>query len=139
MDKNKNFDSWNDKKKIIHTNEFSGFVHEREIWWCSLGINIGDEEDGKNESFERPVLVLKKFNRSIVLVVPLTTKIKNNKYYLPFIHDSVEFAVILSQIKLVSTKRFNRRIRKIDSFLFKNIKKLVAEICLDLKTDEPRG
>jgi|SRR3989344_1614682 len=118
----KDFDKWNEKKKIIHNAEFTGFVHEREIWWCSLGFNVGDEEDGKNDNFERPILILKKFNRKIVLAVPLSTKIKDNPYYFPFEHEGVKFAVILSQLRLVSTNRFARRIRKIDNTLFKQIK-----------------
>lgn len=123
----KDFDRWNQKKKIIHQTEFSGFVHEREIWWCSLGFNVGDEEDGKNENFERPVLILKKFNRKIVLAVPLSTKIKDNPYYFPFTHEGTKFAVILSQLRLVSTNRFARRIRKIDNTLFKEIKEKIME------------
>ena len=123
----KNFDGWNTEKKKIHETEFNGFVHEREIWWCSLGFNVGDEEDGKNDKFERPVLVLKKFNRKIVLTVPLTTKVKENPYYFPFIHEDVKFAVIFSQLRLLSTNRLTRRIRKIDSVLFKQIKKKITE------------
>jgi len=121
----KNFDSWNTEKKKIHETEFNGFVHEREIWWCVLGFNVGDEEDGKNDKFERPVLVLKKFNRKIVLTVPLTTKVKENPYYFPFTHEGVKFAVIFSQLRLLSTNRLTRRIRKIDNALFKQIKEKI--------------
>ncbi|HEY4496481.1 MAG TPA: type II toxin-antitoxin system PemK/MazF family toxin [Candidatus Paceibacterota bacterium] len=127
---NKDFDSWNKKKKEIHAGEFNSFVHEREIWWCALGTNIGDETDGKNETFERPVLVLKKFNRDIVLIVPLTTKVKDNKYYFPFVHKDIKFAVVLSQLRLISTKRLNRRVRKIDHTLFKNIKQKIIEVSI---------
>jgi mRNA interferase MazF len=121
----KNFDSWNTEKKKIHETKFNGFVHEREIWWCALGFNVGDEEDGKNDKFERPVLVLKKFNRKIVLTVPLTTKVKENPYYFPFTHEGVKFAVIFSQLRLLSTNRLARRIRKIDNALFKQIKEKI--------------
>lgn len=123
----KNFDGWNTKKKKIHETEFNGFVHEREIWWCALGFNVGDEEDGKNDKFERPVLVLKKFNRKIVLAVPLTTKVKENPYYFPFTHDGVKFAVMFSQLRLLSTNRLTRRIRKIDNILFNQVKNRIAE------------
>ena len=79
----KDFDLWNNKKKIIDQKEISEqmFFNEREIWWGSLGINIGFEQDGKNEEFERPLLIIKKFNRSVVWVVPLTTSDKSNKFY----------------------------------------------------------
>ena len=123
----KDFDGWNERKKLIQQTECVGFVHEREIWWCSVGLNIGDEADGKNMNFERPVLVLKKFNRRIVLTVPLTTKIKNNPYYFPFVHDRITFAVVISQLRLLSTNRFTRRIRKIDNTLFEEIKEKIIE------------
>lgn len=126
----KDFDSWNERKKAIHANDFKGYVHEREIWWCSFGVNVGDEEDGKSDFFERPALILKKFNRSIVLAVPLTTRIKENVYHFPFIHNGITFAVILSQLRLISTKRLTRRVRRIDHALFQSIKRRIIEVSL---------
>ena len=124
----KEFDQWNEKKKRIHAATFRAFVHEREIWWCSLGVNVGDEEDGKNVLFERPILVLKKFNRNIVLTVPLTTRLKDNKYYFPFEHQGVRFAVVLSQLRLISTKRLTRRVRRIDHTLFAAIRDEIRRV-----------
>ena len=43
----KDFDSWNEKKKILNNNDVS-FYHEREVWWCSLGVNVGYEQNGKS-------------------------------------------------------------------------------------------
>jgi hypothetical protein len=48
------------EEKKLHTGTFSRYVHEREVWGCSLGANIGVEADGKHDNFERPVLVLMK-------------------------------------------------------------------------------
>jgi len=93
-----------------------------------LGLNIGDEEDGKNNLYERPVLVLKKFNRRIFLGVPLTTKVKDNKYYVEFIHDDRPFAALVSQIRLVSTKRLSRKVRKMDRPTFQRIKTAVQDL-----------
>lgn len=87
-------------------------------------------EDGKNYDFERPVLIIKKFNRQIVLGVPLSTKNKDNPYYFPFTHNGMTFSVMLSQLRLLSTKRFIRRIRKIDSVLFAEIKNKIVEMIL---------
>jgi mRNA interferase MazF len=126
----KRFDKWNDQKKRIDIQEQRQnlYVNEREIWWCSLGLNVGDEEDGKNDLFERPVLVIKKFNRNIVLIVPLTTKIKENRYHFQFTYEETAFSAILSQIKLLSTKRFTRKIRKINPNLFDSIKESIILI-----------
>ncbi len=63
----KEFDLWNSKKKLFNGKPLSKhfYFHEREVWWCGIGINIGVEIDGKNSDFERPVLVVKKFNGMI--------------------------------------------------------------------------
>jgi mRNA interferase MazF len=64
----KNFDAWNGLKKIQDAKDRLAqpiFCRERDISWISLGLNIGDEEDGKGDFFERPVLVVKKFNNNL--------------------------------------------------------------------------
>ena len=77
----KNFNQWSELKKDLDLREKLPTFKQREIWWCHLGLNIGDEENGKNEKYHRPVLVLKKFNNRLFLGVPLTTQIKENPYY----------------------------------------------------------
>ena len=72
----KNFDSWNKIKKQVDERKINIFCNQREIWWCSLGLNVGSEEDGKNELFERPVLIINVFNRDMIRVSPLTSKNK---------------------------------------------------------------
>jgi len=121
MEYKKDFDSWNKKKKVIDQKEISDqtFFNEREIWWGSLGLNIGYEQDGKNENFERPLLIIKKFNRDIVWVLPLTTIAKDNKFHHK-LKKSGSF-VILSQIRLVSTKRFLRLVETVNENEFKEI------------------
>ncbi len=117
----KDFDKWNEIKKNTNSLEKPKkfYFHEREIWWCSLGVNIGYEQDGKNENFERPVLILKKFNRDIAVIVPLTSVIKNNLYHHK-LKTSGSF-VILSQIRLISAKRLLRKIENISENEFKDI------------------
>ena len=66
---NKDFDTWNEEKKGLEIVAPDTLIfHEREIWWSSIGLNVGDEEDGKNDLFERPVLVLRKFNNKVAWV-----------------------------------------------------------------------
>lgn len=68
----KDFDSWNELKKSIHTEGGDKFYHARDIWWCSLGINIGTESDGKGDDYSRPILILKGFNKNSFLGISLT-------------------------------------------------------------------
>lgn len=110
----KYFNEWNLEKQLLEkVLEESKSFHEKEIWWSSIGINLGDEQDGKNSLFERPVLVVKKFNKKLAWVLPLSTKEKNGAYYHFLEYDGRKFTVLLSQLRLLSSKRFRRFIRKI--------------------------
>lgn len=51
------FVAWTRLKIRIHLSEKDVYFREGEMWWASLGANIGHEQDGKNETFERPILI----------------------------------------------------------------------------------
>lgn len=53
--------------------------------------------------------------------LPMTTKIKDNKVYYRLLVHNQETAVILSQLKLFSSKRLIRRLGKLDIGLFDKI------------------
>lgn len=112
----KEFDHWNKLKKNIEKTKKEEIVYfkEREIWWCSIGINIGHEEDGKNSPFERPVLVIKKFNFHIFFGIPLSAQEKENKYYIPLTYPHGEGQAMISQMRLFSSKRMTRKIAMLD-------------------------
>ncbi|MBI5005228.1 MAG: type II toxin-antitoxin system PemK/MazF family toxin [Candidatus Lloydbacteria bacterium] len=112
----KDFSKWNGKKIIINDASHVPFFHEREIWFCFLGANVGFEQDGQGEDFQRPVVIIKKFNNEICWAIPLfsTTK-KRGKYYFAFPFDeSTTSVAILSQIKLLDAHRFSRKIGNIN-------------------------
>ena len=119
----KDFDSWNQKKKAIDSGDKSPLFHSREIWWCSLGVNIGVETDGQNNDFERPVLVIKKFNKDMALVLPLTRSKKDTPYHYGFIleGDRESSILVLSQLRLVSSKRLIRLMKKVPEKTFAEI------------------
>ncbi len=68
----KDFDIWNNVKKQTEQGGRKVFAYPREVWWCSLGVNIGAEIDGKNDGFERPVIIMKVYNKETTLVLPTT-------------------------------------------------------------------
>ncbi len=72
------YDNWNNLKKDT-SKKNRVFFDKGEIWFLSMGKNIGDEEDGKNQNFERPVLITRKFNNNVFLSVPLTSQPKEGK------------------------------------------------------------
>jgi len=121
----KDFKKWHPIKELLEKKEKVVYFHEREIWWCSLGVNVGFEEDGKNEYFERPALVLKKFNDYLLWILPLTSTEKTGKYYFQINYDGRKSSVILSQLKAVSNKRLLRKMRMISKNDFNEIKRRV--------------
>lgn len=123
----KDFDSWNEQKKKLHARADGVFFHEREVWWCSLGMNIGFEQDGTNELFERPVLVIKKFNRDVLWVLPLTRSEKKDRYYIPITVGDASSVVILSQLRLISSKRLQRYMHKLPKKQFEQVVRLVQQ------------
>jgi mRNA interferase MazF len=125
----KDFTNWHNLKSKIHTENNRAFFHEREVWWCSLGFNVGFEMDGKGTNFARPVLIIKVFNKEIFICLPLTTKDKQGKYYLDInLSDGVKRKVILSQIRLVDAKRLHEKIGIIDKVQFSKIKQAVLKL-----------
>lgn len=110
----KDFDFWNEnKKEIERALPLELKFREREVWYCSIGLNVGDEQDGKNDLFERPVLVIKKFNAGLAWVLPIASKRVDSEYYHHVPSNMGGFTVVLSQLRIISVKRFNRRIFKI--------------------------
>lgn len=126
----KDFQKWHEKKITLHEKNTSQvFFREREIWWCALGANIGFEQDGKGELFRRPILVLKKFNQHVFLALPLTTKDKQGKYYIDCdVGDSIARKVIISQIRLVDSKRLLDKMVTLREDEFMKIRKTVKDM-----------
>ena len=129
MSNEKRFDKWNELKKELHGLEKpkNFYFKEREIWWCALGVNIGFEEDGKHDLFERPILIIKKFNNEVSWILPLTGRHKDGKYYYNFSYRQNPESVILSQVRLISSKRLLRKIWTLSERDFKEIRKLTSE------------
>ncbi len=125
----KDFGKWHELKGYIEENNGPLMFAEREIWWCSIGLNLGDEEDGKNDHFERPVLVFRKFNKDIFWGLPMSTKIKDDKFHFTY-SFSVDFdaSILLSQLRLMSSKRLIRRLIKIHPTVFNQIQKSIVSL-----------
>lgn len=114
----KDFDNWNTLKKSINKKEIGDDFnfHAGDIWWTTMGLNIGKEMDGKHETFERPVLILKVINRHTMYVFPLTSK----DHFVDKYHYKVEYeeggsgVVVFSQMRVISSNRLLRKVGKIN-------------------------
>ncbi|MFA6278584.1 MAG: type II toxin-antitoxin system PemK/MazF family toxin [Candidatus Paceibacterota bacterium] len=128
----KDFWKWHTKKEHLNKVEGTALFHEREVWWCALGANIGFEQDG-GQDFERPVVILKKFNLDACLIVPLTGRPKQGKYYFSVgkIEDRDAVAV-LSQVRFIDRKRLKNKICTLDEKLFRALLQEVVRVSFSL-------
>lgn len=133
----KNFDKWNEYVKKLNERESPIRFSIREIWWCALGVNIGSEQDGKNDDFERPVLIIRRINNEMIWVVPITSNIKihSERITIELLGDKSQ--LLLQQTKMVSSKRLLRKISvlKLTSYLLVIIS-LIRSLSLPLSQSE---
>ncbi len=107
----KNYQRWHElKRQVQNAVIVRPHVHEREVWYCHLGENVGYEQDGKGASFMRPVLVFRKFNNEIFWAIPLTSARKQGRYYSELAFGDRFSTAILSQLRLIDGKRLSHKI-----------------------------
>jgi mRNA-degrading endonuclease toxin of MazEF toxin-antitoxin module len=126
----KDFDKWNEKKKEIHSSEMSRkYYHEREIWWCSLGVNVGYEHDGTGATYQRPVLILRGLSAETCLAIPLTSSPNRHPFRMPIgLVDGKDASAVISQIRVIDTKRLTEKICYLDEDIFARIRKAAKDL-----------
>jgi len=119
----KDFDAWNVKKKETDARTDAPFCHTRELWWCSLGVNVGAEQDGSGSDYRRPVLILKGLSITTSLIIPLTTSSRRHPLR-PSVGkvDGKDACALLSQMRVIDTKRLVRKIGYLDKRTFRDIR-----------------
>ena len=68
----KRFAEWIVLKEKLHDKQHEApFVSEGEIWWASVGENVGSEINGKSNLFSRPVIIYKKLSHNFSFHLPM--------------------------------------------------------------------
>ena len=122
------FEQWSQLKQSLHSHESHRLFKEGEIWWCRLGMNIGDEQNGKVRSFSRPVLVFRKFNSRIFIGIPLSTQIKEKHYYHTLHFKGRAQSAVLSQIRLMDAKRLENKMGKLPLSEFQKLSEILQKL-----------
>jgi hypothetical protein len=126
----KDFDVWNEKKKTVDA--ITGYLscEERDIWWCSLGLNIGNELDGKNTDFERTVIIFRKFGDDAAWVIPtISRKIADgSRQEFDITRHGRQRIADISQLRLVSTKRLLRYEGRLSHADFQEIRRIYKDL-----------
>lgn len=119
----KNFSNWFALKPRLDDSEITRLINEREVWWCSMGVNVGHEMDGKSTKASRPVLILRKLSKNFFIGLPLTSKDKFGTWYVPITLKHKTSRVILSQVRVFDSRRLTSKIGQLDKNDFYEVKK----------------
>lgn len=126
------FDEWNKIKKQTNAAKRNIGFKQREIFWTRVGKNIGFEEYGKGNEFQRPVLITRKLTSNIFIGIPLASSIKNNDYFHNFTYNSkkglVENSAMILQIRTFDKKRLMGKIGTINKNDFNDILEKVRKL-----------
>ena len=124
----KDFDRWNTKKKNLDAESRLADFHEREIWWCSIGINIGSEQYSQTSDFSRPVVVVKKFTRDVFWGIPLTTQIKDLNFRFRLITNDTKNDILVLQMRVYDRKRLIRKIGMMGGTDFVSLRNFIKSL-----------
>jgi mRNA interferase MazF len=117
------FNQWIEKKIVLHNKSHRApFVSEGDIWWASIGQNVGSEVNGKSELYSRPVIILKKLSHNFYLVIPTSTKSKEGTWYISYRHKEVDNVACLHQIRTIDYRRILGKVGTLDDADFGRIK-----------------
>ena len=124
MNKNgkKDFKNWMGLKERIHYAKSVRTIREGELWWSSIGENVGSEICGKGTAFLRPVLIFKKLDKYSFLAIPLTSKEHHGSWYVPFEFNGRQQNAIVAQIEYMSVFRLQRKMGQLPDSDYQNIR-----------------
>ena len=105
----KHFEEWLGVKEALHFTKIFREVKEGDVWWCSIGENVGIEINGKQELFLRPVLVLRKLSKFGFMGIPLTSKFHDGIWYVEFEFKNRKQYAALAQARVFSIYRLCRK------------------------------
>ena len=116
------FDEWNKLKKTLHKKAEIIKFKEGEIYFLSIGKNVGYESYGKEKLFLRPVLIYKKLNKQTFLGIPLTSQQKEGSYYFSFRYKKEKISTAMfHQLRVFDIRRSEYYSGKISKNTMKNL------------------
>ncbi len=129
----KKFLEWIGLKQKLHSSlQCPPLLSEGEVWWASLGENIGFEINGKSKDFTRPVLIFRKLSRQFYFVIPLTTQMHIGSWYVNYKQGGRDATACLHQARSIDFRRLHRRVGELDQMDFRRIQNGFQELYLKI-------
>jgi mRNA interferase MazF len=119
----KRFLEWIALKQDLHNSKHKPpHVSEGDIWWASIGENVGSEINGKSGLFSRPVVVLRKLSHGFYFVVPTTTQQRIGSWFVAFRQNEKIMSACLHQARSIDYRRLSSKLGTIDDEDFMRVK-----------------
>ncbi len=119
----KNFLDWIRLKEKLHNTTYRPpLVSEGDIWWVSVGENVGSEVNGKSAVFSRPVIILKKLAHGFYFVVPTSTQLREGSWYVHYRHKNKENVACLHQARAIDYRRLSSKLGTMDDADMERVK-----------------
>lgn len=119
----KKFSQWIGLKEKLHNQQHKPpHVSEGEIWWISIGENVGSEINGKSERFSRPVIIYRKLAHEFYFVIPTTTQEKTGTWFVPFKQKGESMTACLHQARSIDYRRLSNKLGELDDTDFEKVK-----------------
>ena len=118
----KRFLEWIGLKERLHNKlPQAPHVSEGDIWWASVGENVGSEINGKSRLFSRPVVIYRKLSHGFYLVIPVTSQARTGNWYVPFRQGGKADTACLHQTRAIDYRRLSSRLGELDDEDFRRI------------------
>jgi mRNA interferase MazF len=105
------------KQKLHQGTQSPPLVSAGDIWWASVGENVGSEINGKSKLFSRPVIIFKKLAHGFYFVIPTTTK-----PYVPFRQADRRMIASLHQARAIDHRRLSTKLGQLDDSDFDRVR-----------------
>ena len=132
----KDFESWHHIKKLLELEDMNEVIYfkPKEIWMCSLGVNIGSEQDGSGRKFSRPVVVFRLCSQNTFLGIPITSQRYEGNSHYKFNLGGIDQFAKFSQLRTLSIKRFERKLATLPDSIYEELKQ---KLCAFIKNEIP--
>jgi len=134
----KRFAEWIGLKERLHNQAHKPpLVSEGDIWWTSVGENIGSEINGKSALFSRPAIIFRKLTHSFYFVIPTTTQTKKGSWFVAFRHGGRNMVACLHQARAIDYRRLSTKLGTIDDEDYRRVLEGFKNLYVYKKTSSP--
>lgn len=110
------------KEKLHQKQHRAPHVSEGEVWWVSLGENVGSEINGKSDLFSRPVIIYRKLAHGFYFVIPTTSQLKSGSWFVGFLQRGKAMTACLHQARAIDYRRLSSKLGTLDDGDFQKVK-----------------